>query len=128
MKFLGSYMQSGIGVTMYDGSVLASTQDVVVVTIAFREGAFGFLAVGDIPGQWGILDQRLGLEWIQANIVEFGGDPEQVTLFGQSSGATSVSVHLVSPDSWPLFQYAILESNPSGMPTLTFEGMTPEAR
>ena len=121
-------MQSGIGVTMYDGSVLASTQDVVVVTIAFREGAFGFLAVGDIPGQWGILDQRLGLEWIQANIVEFGGDPEQVTLFGQSSGATSVSVHLVSPDSWPLFQYAILESNPSGMPTLTFEGVTPEAR
>ena len=116
-------MQSGIGVTMYDGSVLASTQDVVIVTIAFREGALGFLAVGAIPGQWGILDQRLGLEWIQDNIANFGGDPEQVTLFGQSSGATSVSVHLVSPDSWPLFKYAILESNPSGMPTLTFDGL-----
>ena len=79
----------GIGVELYDGSVLASTQNVVVVTIQYRLGALGFLAVSDIPGGFGVLDQRLALQWVQQNIANFSGNPDLVTIFGQSAGKHS---------------------------------------
>ena len=112
----------------------------VIVTLQYRLAALGFLAVGDILGGFGVLDQRLALQWVQENIANFGGNPGQVTLFGQSAGmhiilpmhvssitlqilgATSVAFHLVSPDSWPYFNYAIMESDPAGLATLSFEG------
>ena len=63
-----------------------------------------------IRPRYGILDQREALRWVQRNIAAFGGDPAAVTIFGQSSGAGSVSIHLVTPLSWPLFHRAIIQS------------------
>lgn len=61
----------------------------------------GFLATGDTvsPGNYGLKDQNLALKWVRDNIEEFGGDPEKVTIFGQSAGAASVTYHLMSPQS-----------------------------
>jgi para-nitrobenzyl esterase len=79
-----------------------------VVTANYRLGALGFLS-----GNWGIQDQRAALLWVQRNIAAFGGNPHDVTLFGESAGGISVLVHLVSPPSAGLFQRAIVESGPS---------------
>jgi len=77
-----------------------------------RLGPFGFLpqlddTVGDNAG---LLDQRLAMQWVKDNIANFGGDPDQVTLFGESAGGASIGLHLISPTSWPLFNRAIMES------------------
>ncbi len=100
-----------------DGRFLAAEHDLVVVSMNYRLGAFGFLAgVADAAGNQGILDQQLALRWVQDNIAVFGGDPGQVTLVGESAGGISVAVHLFgAPDSAPLFQRAIIESNPAGV-------------
>lgn len=79
------------------GSKLAEVGDVVVVIIQYRTGVFGFLYTNDeMPSNLGLWDQRLALEWINQNIAAFGGDPHQVTVFGESAGAISLSIHLVS--------------------------------
>ncbi|KAH7981088.1 hypothetical protein HPB49_021433 [Dermacentor silvarum] len=74
-------------------------KDVVVVTINYRLGILGFLSTGDsvCPGNLGLLDQNLALKWVRDNVGHFGGDPSQVTLFGQGSGAVSVFLHILSP-------------------------------
>lgn len=88
------------------------TGDVIVVMAAYRLGVFGFLATGDseIPGNFGFKDQNLALNWVQTNIVHFGGDPDSVTIFGQSAGGASVHMHLLSPLSAGLYHRAILMS------------------
>lgn len=85
---------------------------VVLVTIQYRLGPFGFLTTGDsaAPGNWGLLDQVQALKWIQENIKAFGGDPSNVTILGVSSGGASVGLHLLSPLSKGLFHQAIAES------------------
>ncbi|KAF7273186.1 hypothetical protein GWI33_014105 [Rhynchophorus ferrugineus] len=85
---------------------------VIMVAINYRLGPFGFLSTGDsvIPGNVGMKDQLMALQWVQRNIKYFGGDPEKVTIFGQSAGAASVSYLLLSPLSKGLFRAAILES------------------
>ncbi|XP_046916606.2 acetylcholinesterase [Dermatophagoides farinae] len=99
---------------IYDGGVLAANGQMVVVSIAYRLGPFGFLYTGDEPGQshgnQGLYDQILALQWIQENIHYFGGDPTQVTVFGQSSGSFSVSHLILSPLANGLFYRAILQS------------------
>ena len=65
-----------------------------------------------IPGNYGIQDQRLVLQWVQKNIASFGGNATAVTIFGESAGGASVGIHLISPQSKGLFQQAIMESNP----------------
>ena len=87
-------------------------QDVVVVVIQHRLGAFGFLTIGDsaAPGNYGTLDQVAALKWVKGNIVNFGGDPGKVTIFGLSAGGTSVSLHSLSPLSKGLFHQVIRES------------------
>lgn len=65
-----------------------------------------------------IKDQILGLQWVQKNIAAFGGNPSQVTIFGESAGAISVGLHLVIKPSQGLFQRAIMESNPLGLPMM----------
>jgi para-nitrobenzyl esterase len=100
----------------YDGTKLAA-DGLVVVTLNYRLGAFGFLAhpalapaPGGPSGNYGLMDQQAALRWVQANIRQFGGDPGNVTIAGQSSGGTSVLAHLVSRGSAGLFHRAIIQS------------------
>lgn len=102
----------------YDGAPLAAAQDVVVVTLNYRLGPLGWflhpvLDVGDAldaSGNYGILDLQLALQWVQANITAFGGDPDRVTVFGESAGGTNIFALLVSPLSAGLFHGAIVQS------------------
>ena len=91
--------------SLWDGSPLAVYGNVVVISMNFRLGALGFLSSGDsaAPGNWGLLDQRMALLWIQDNIENFGGDKKRVTIFGHASGAFSVGMHILSPMSRGLF-------------------------
>lgn len=96
----------------YDASRMAADEDVVVVTFNYRLGifgAFGFAGLAD-SGTFGLLDQVMVLEWVRDHIAEFGGDPGNVTLMGQSWGGLCVSAHLVSPLSEGLFHRAIIQS------------------
>ncbi|NXS61696.1 SASB hydrolase, partial [Brachypteracias leptosomus] len=96
----------------YDGSALAAFENVVVVTIQYRLGIVGFFSTGDkhARGNWGYLDQVAALQWIQENIVHFGGDPSSVTIVGESAGGISVSALVLSPLAKGLFHKAISES------------------
>jgi para-nitrobenzyl esterase len=90
----GGYFVYGAGsLPLYDGSYLAASGNVVVVTLNYRLGSLGFLAVPELglTGNYGILDQRLALRWVAKNIAAFGGDPRKVTIFGESAGAMSVA-------------------------------------
>ncbi|XP_066245201.1 venom carboxylesterase-6-like [Euwallacea similis] len=88
------------------------TSEVVMVSINYRLGPFGFFATGDsvIPGNAGLKDQLLALKWVQNNIEVFGGDASKVTIFGESAGGASVGYHIISPASKGLFHAAILAS------------------
>uniref|UniRef100_A0A8C8VUB8 Carboxylic ester hydrolase n=1 Tax=Peromyscus maniculatus bairdii TaxID=230844 RepID=A0A8C8VUB8_PERMB len=103
-----------------DGSILAATEDVVLVHIQYRLGVLGFFSTGDqhARGNWGYLDQVAALRWVQQNIAHFGGNPDLVTIFGESAGGTSVSSHVVSPMSKGLFHRAIMESGVALLPDL----------
>ncbi|XP_053210266.1 acetylcholinesterase-like isoform X2 [Panonychus citri] len=98
--------------SLFDGTALAALEDVVIVTINYRLGVFGFLYLPDseIPGNMGLWDQNLALKWVQSNIIHFGGNPDRVTIFGESAGSLSVSAHIVSPQSEGLFANAIMQS------------------
>ncbi|CAH1990393.1 unnamed protein product [Acanthoscelides obtectus] len=87
-------------------------EEIVIVTINYRLGILGFLTTGDsvIPSNLGLRDQRLALEWTHANIEKFGGDPKNITIFGESAGAASVGYHLLGYAEKPLFAAAILAS------------------
>nr|XP_020030137.1 pyrethroid hydrolase Ces2e-like isoform X1 [Castor canadensis] len=104
----------------YDASILAGTENVVVVAIQYRLGVLGFFSTGDqhASGNWGYLDQVAALRWVQKNIAHFGGNPARVTIFGESAGGTSVSSHVVSPMSKGLFHGAIMESGVALLPDL----------
>lgn len=96
----------------FDGSALAAFDNVVVVTIQYRLGIVGYFSTGDkhARGNWGYLDQVAALQWIQENIVHFGGDPGSVTIAGESAGGVSVSALVLSPLAKGLFHKAISES------------------
>ncbi|GBM53521.1 Acetylcholinesterase [Araneus ventricosus] len=108
----GAFAFGSTDIDLYDGRVIASYGDAVVVSMNYRLGAFGFLNFGtkDAPGNMGLHDQRLALKWVKENIRYFGGDPEKITIFGESAGAISASVHMVSPLSRNLFKRVILQS------------------
>ncbi|KAH8258410.1 hypothetical protein KR038_011181 [Drosophila bunnanda] len=88
---------------------LMDTGKVIMVTISYRLGPFGFLSTGDdnMPGNFGFKDQRLALQWVQQHIEAFGGDPQSVTIFGHSAGGISAHLHMISPSSKGLFQRAM---------------------
>ena len=104
---------------IYDGTSLAS-HGVLVVTVNYRLGVFGFFSLPGLTaesphhssGNYGLLDQMAALQWVQQNIVQFGGDPRNVTVFGESAGSIDAAMLLVSPLSTNLFRRAILESGP----------------
>lgn len=109
---------------LYDGAYTAAYGDVIVLSMNYRLGALGFLSgikdrkTGEeINGNFGMLDQVLALEWVRENVDAFGGDPDKVTIYGESAGAMSVGFHMLSsPRSEPLFSAGIMESNPLGLP------------
>ncbi|XP_017123520.1 esterase B1 isoform X1 [Drosophila elegans] len=92
-------------------------QDVIVVTLNYRLGALGFLSLPEegIHGNMGLKDQRLALQWVQENIASFNGDPNNVTLFGESAGAASVHLHTYARHANRLFHKAIMQSGTGNM-------------
>lgn len=120
----GGGFTSGAGsVAVYDGSKLAA-QGVVAVDFNYRVGPFGFLATPGLTaesphhssGNYALLDQMAALRWVKQNIAAFGGDPHQVTIFGQSAGAFSVWLLMQSPLAEGLFERAVIMSGPGVIP------------
>jgi para-nitrobenzyl esterase len=113
----GGYSNGSASMPLYHGDRLAH-KGVIVVTIAYRLGPFGYLVHPELTresahgasGNYGLLDQLAALQWIQRNIAAFGGDPKQVTIAGQSAGSMAVSILMASPLAKGLFQRAIGES------------------
>lgn len=97
---------------IYNGSILCAKTGFVVVSMNYRLDILGFLDAGSVeaPGNMGLMDQTLALDWVKENAKFFGGDPLKVTLFGESAGAMSVHAHMLSPLSRYLFQNAVLLS------------------
>ncbi|XP_013790879.1 acetylcholinesterase-like [Limulus polyphemus] len=108
----GGFYSGSSTLDIYDGGILSSEENVIVVSMNYRVASLGFLYFNrsDAPGNVGLFDQLMALEWINKNIVYFGGDSGKVTIFGESAGASSVSLHLLSPLSKGLFNNAIMES------------------
>jgi para-nitrobenzyl esterase len=108
----GGGFRTGTGSSpMYDAVRLATRGDVVVVTINYRLAIFGFLHLASLEGaNFGILDPVAALEWVRDEIAAFGGDPDQVTIFGESAGAKSVETVLATPASKGLYHRAIAQS------------------
>lgn len=112
----GMFTWGAGGIPMYDGSRWARDEQIIIVTINYRLNIFGALTTpSGVNGNFNILDQRESLKWVQANIAAFGGDPNLVTVSGQSAGATSTGIHLTSPGSYPYFQRAAIISDPLGL-------------
>ena len=127
----GGFSGGATSEASYSGEKLAK-KGVVLVSIAYRVGQLGFLAhpelsaetTNHVSGNYGLLDQIAGLQWVQKNIAAFGGDPKKVTIFGESVGGISVSMLCASPLARGLFQSAISESGGSFGPPrpTTFPG------
>ncbi|KAM4663597.1 cholinesterase-like [Discoglossus pictus] len=109
----GGFIYGTTSLDIYDGSRLAYSEDLIVVSMNYRVGALGFLALpgnNNAPGNAGLFDQMLALQWVHENIEAFGGNPQSVTIFGHSAGAASVSYHVVSSGSHEYFSNAIIQS------------------
>lgn len=113
----GGGFSSGAGsAEWYSGERLAAAGDIVVVSVNYRLGALGFLALEPGTGNQGLLDMVAALRWVQANIAAFGGEPTRVTVAGQSAGALSALAMMASPEVSGLFRRVILQSGPFGLP------------
>ncbi len=116
----GGFISGSGSFVFYDGARLASRDDVVVVTINYRLGPLGFLALPELKeedpkggtGNYGTLDQVRALEWTRDNVAAFGGDPGNVTAFGQSAGGMSICTLLAAPEAEGLFHRAMIMSAP----------------
>jgi para-nitrobenzyl esterase len=112
----GAFVMGAGSALVYGGEGLSKRGDVVVVTLNYRLGALGWLALGDVApsagfeANLGLRDQIAALEWVQDNIAAFGGDPANVTLFGESAGGMSVGALLGTPSARGLFARAIAQS------------------
>ncbi|CAF0849444.1 unnamed protein product [Adineta steineri] len=126
----GNFQFLDASAPIYESERFVNTTNTVLVFIQYRLGILGFLATGtgpnDIKGNYGILDQRLAIAWVKANIGVFGGDPDEITLFGQSAGGQSTALHYVSSDMQTFFKRAIIQSAPITIPFRTYlEYVTP---
>ncbi|XP_053266956.1 bile salt-activated lipase [Pleuronectes platessa] len=97
---------------LYSGQEIADRGNVIVVTLGYRVGTMGFLSTGDssMPGNYGLWDQQAAIAWVHRNIRSFGGDPDNITIFGESAGAASVSFQTLTPHNKGLFKRAISQS------------------
>ncbi|XP_060064178.1 acetylcholinesterase-like [Ylistrum balloti] len=102
----------------YDAFNLVTKGDVIVVTVNYRLGLLGFFSTMDDAsrGNYGLWDQRLAMQWVKANIEAFGGNPNSITIFGESAGAFSVGLHALLPQNQGLFQRVIAESGTGNSP------------
>ena len=113
----GGFVSGGANVPVYDGEALAK-KGIIFVSLNYRVGPFGFFAHPELSkesghhasGNYGLMDQLAGIAWVKKNIAAFGGDPEQITIAGQSAGAMSVNLLVASPLAKGLFNKAIAES------------------
>lgn len=121
----GGFVYGGISQDAFDTSELAFRGALVTVNIAYRLGAFGFLNYGieDAPSNVGLYDQALAFQWVKENIKSFRGDPSRVTIMGESAGAVSVGLHMISPITRGLFRNAVMQSGSpyTGGATITRE-------
>lgn len=103
----GAYTQ---GSAKWAGPEILLDEDVILVTIQYRLGPLGFLALQypEYSGNMGLKDQQVGLRWVHENIHAFGGNREKITIYGHSAGASSINFQMFSPQSQGLFQRAIL--------------------
>ncbi|KAE8284852.1 Bile salt-activated lipase [Larimichthys crocea] len=103
-NFLNNYL--------YSGQEIADRGNVIVVSVGYRVGVLGFLSTGDsqLPGNYGLWDQHAAIAWVNRNIRSFGGDPDSITIFGESAGGASVSFQTLSPHNKGLFKRAISQS------------------
>lgn len=128
----GGFSEGSNSIAVYDGEELAK-KGVVAVGINYRVGTLGFFAHPEltaesehgVSGNQGLLDQVAALEWIQRNITAFGGDPDRVTIYGQSAGAMSVDALMRSPLTEGLFARAIIQSGPGLFSSSSMSGGTP---
>jgi carboxylesterase type B len=113
----GAFIEGASNLPLQNGKNLAAGGDVVVVSMNYRVGSFGFMANNDwgLEGNMGILDQQAAMRWVRDNIAHFGGDPDKVMLFGESAGAMSVGIHQIAKGSEGLFRSSLMESNPYGL-------------
>lgn len=131
----GAFTVGSAATPLYDGGPLVELADVVVVTLNYRLGALGYLSFGEQAERLGVvenrgqLDQIAALRWVQTNIERFGGDPANVTVFGESAGGTAVSLLLATPSARGLFVRAIVQSGtgPLTLPGEERAGPTREA-
>lgn len=114
----GAFYGGSSTLDVYDPKILSSEETVIVVSIQYRVASLGYLYLDTpaAPGNAGMFDQMMAMQWVQTNIAAFGGDPLKITLFGESAGSASVSMHLLSPLSRPLFHQAILQSGSATNP------------
>jgi para-nitrobenzyl esterase len=114
----GSASEDAAGTKLYDGALLAERGDVVVVTIQYRLGPLGFLALPELTaasatpgsGNYGLMDQVHALKWVQRNIGAFGGDPKRVLVFGESAGAVNTCMMVATPLAKGMFSAALMQS------------------
>ncbi|KAL5006726.1 hypothetical protein ScPMuIL_015532 [Solemya velum] len=107
------------------GGIIARKGDIIVVTLNYRLNVFGGLVTGqtdnDATGNYGIQDQRMAIEWVHENIADFGGDPNKITLSGQSAGAQSVLIHMMANKVTDKFAHALIQSAPISVPFRSYE-------
>ncbi|RAL11924.1 putative cholinesterase [Aspergillus homomorphus CBS 101889] len=116
----GAFTMGTSAMVDYDGGNFASRNDIVVVTLNYRVGALGWLTIGNsTTGNYGVRDQIMALKWVKQHIEAFGGDPSQVTIFGQSAGGQSAIALLSSSAAHGLFSGAIVQSAPVDLPWFT---------
>src|SRR5436190_637564 len=108
----GAYVIGMSSLPEFDGGRLARDGGVVVVTFNYRVGVEGFAQIEGAPANRGLLDQVAALEWVRDNIRAFGGDPDRVTVFGESAGAGSIAALLAMPRAAGLFRRAVAQSVP----------------
>lgn len=112
----GGYVAGAGDLAQYDPRALVAEQRVVVVAVSYRLGMLGFLGDGAaVPANLGLLDQLTALRWVRDNIAVFGGDPELITLFGQSAGADAIAQLIISDGAEGLFRRVIIQSAPLGV-------------
>ncbi|KAF5306664.1 hypothetical protein FQA39_LY08853 [Lamprigera yunnana] len=114
----GGFYSGSSTLEIYDPKVFVAEQNVIIVSMQYRLASLGFLYFGtsDAPGNVGFLDQVMALQWVHDNIANFGGNPNDVTIFGESAGSGSVSLHLLSPLSRSFFHRGIMQSGTATAP------------